>query len=165
MIESYGSSAGQSPAFAQMTGRVRALFHGHLLADSGAAVRVREDGQPERWYFPVEDVSMSSLRENDHSRPFADKGVARYFTIYRDGELIEDVACRFESPNSAYEDLRGLITFDPEYVKIEVGDDAQVAQETSSISEYIRHTDSGSGLSQEERWEANVSNGDEAETR
>lgn len=135
--------------------RVRALFHGHLLADTEAAVLVRQAGQPDRVYFPRESVEMEALVATQA----VGAGQARVFTIYRDATVTENAAWSFEAPDAGAEELSGMITFDPALVSIEqeAAQDALWDAEAAKMSEYIRHTDSGSGRSQDEPWPANVS--------
>ncbi len=149
----------ESPlAFGHPRHRVRALFHGHLLADTDQAVAVRQDGQPTRFFFPRESVEMEALVPTDFTREYPDYGVARYFTIYRDRGIIEHAAWSFESPSGASESLRGLITFDVDVVQIEEDEieDRLWDTEAEKMSDYIRHTDSGSGRSQDAPWNPTV---------
>ena len=72
--------------------RVRVLFQGHELADSDDVLVFREDGMPEVLYFPSKDVQMSSLRPNHTVRRIEGIGDAQFYTIMRDGHVIEDIA-------------------------------------------------------------------------
>lgn len=139
-------------------GRVRALFDNHLLADSGEAVLLREAGDPDRYFFPREDVEMSALQESDSRSWCPYKGEARYFTLYRDGKVVDDVAWSFETPRDCAEDLRCLISFDPATVDIEVDEDLRADPQRQRMDDYILHTDSGSGRSQREHWAPTVGN-------
>jgi uncharacterized protein (DUF427 family) len=138
--------------------RVRALFHGHMIADTGSAVALRRDGQPDLFFFPAEDAEMEALVETGFTRALPGVGMARAFSIYRDQSIIEHAAWRIEGPEAGCEDLAGLITFDLDVVQLEEGDaenrmwDAQAEK----MSDYIRHTDSGSGRSQDTPWAPNV---------
>jgi len=149
----------ESPlAFGHPRHHVRALFHGHLLADSDKAVAVQQDGQPVRFFFPREAVEMEALVPTDFTREYPDYGVARYFTIYRDRGIIEHAAWSFEQPRGPAEHLRGMITFDVDVVQIEEDDreDRVWDAEAERMSDYIRHTDSGSGRSQDAPWAPTV---------
>lgn len=144
------------------TKRVEALFQGHIIADSGQAKLVREDGREDVHYFPKADVEMEKLVATDHATRDALKGVARYWTVARDGQMIENGAWSYDEPPAGAEALRGLIAFRPDIVEIHVldRDPDRMWRQEDKIGEYIRHTDSGSGRSQEERWPANVSQPD-----
>jgi len=49
-----------------------------------------------------------------------------------------------------------MVAFNPDYVDIEIDQPQRVATESPVIDDYIRHTDSGSGRSQEETWDPTV---------
>lgn len=137
----------------RQTGEVRALFHGHLIASSDSVVAVRDGDGETAYYFPVDAVEMSVLRPNDRTTPRDDTlGEAVWFTLNRDREILEDAAWAYPAPNAGAEAVCGMIAFNPAYVDIEM-DAAQAAAESPVISDYIRHTDSGSGRSQEEPWD------------
>jgi uncharacterized protein (DUF427 family) len=68
--------------------RVRVLFQGHELADSGDVLALSEAGHDPVFYFPRKDVQMSSLRANNNRTTCPWKGEATYYTIMRDGQVI-----------------------------------------------------------------------------
>lgn len=136
--------------------RARALFHGHLLADSDHTLVLREAGHPARIYFPRGDVEMSVLTKNPNTTHCPYKGEASYFTLNRDKQVVEDVAWSYEHPYPAMEDIAGMISFDLGQVDIQTEVDVQASREAAAMADYIRHTDSGSGRSQEEHWPPNV---------
>lgn len=100
--------------------RVRVLFQGHELADSDDVLCVSENGGEGVFYFPAEHVQMSSMRRNDHSTRNPWLGVASYYTIMRDGHLIEDVAWCYASATDDAEAIAGRIAFDPRHVDFQV---------------------------------------------
>ena len=157
-MSEFQPSGDRKLSFAHPKHRVRALFHGHLLADSDSVTVVREAGEPDRHFFPRDKVAMEYLPATDFVRTTS-KGEARFFTIYRDREVLEHGAWSIEHPVDQTEDLRGLITFDLDVVTIEEEDapgDTVWTAEAQRMSDYIRHTDSGSGRSQDTPWAANV---------
>jgi uncharacterized protein (DUF427 family) len=137
--------------------RVQALHHGHLVADSPAAVLVREDGQADTFYFPKEDVEMEHLAKTDLVTQ-SPLGTATYFTFSRDGKIWENGVWCYAEPAKGYEDLQGLVAFRPDIIEIHfVGDpDDKMWKQSEKMGDYIRHTDSGSGASQQEHWKPNV---------
>ena len=139
-------------------GRVRALFEGHLLADTGDAVLLREAGYPDRYYFPREDVEMSTLQRSDTRTWCPYKGEACYFTLYRDRKVVDDVAWSYEAPRDAAEDVRGMLSFDLDSVDIELDEESRADAERHRMDDYILHTDSGSGSSQRSHWAPTVGN-------
>jgi uncharacterized protein (DUF427 family) len=138
--------------------RIQALFRGHMIAGSERAVIVRGAGDEPVVYFPREDVMMSVLNPIDFST-HGPLGQARYFTILRDGQFAERGAWTFDPTAPEAIDLAGMIAFDPAVVKIEGGpqtSDPQWRREAERMSDYIRHTDSGSGGSQADHWTPTV---------
>jgi uncharacterized protein (DUF427 family) len=100
--------------------RARALFEGHDIADSTDVVVVRDPGHPPAYYFPRKDVFMVFLRETDKVTHNADKGEARYFTIYRDQHIVDNVAWSYEAPPPAFAAIAGRIAFHAAHVDFQV---------------------------------------------
>ena len=121
--------------------RVRALFEGHDIADSSDVVVVREAGRPPVRYFPRKDVFMVFLSQTDKVTRNPDKGDARYFTIYRDQHIVDNVAWSYETPNAPFADIAGRIAFRPEHVEIQV--DGHSAAETEIDDEGVDIGDQG----------------------
>ena len=132
--------------------RVQALYQGHLIADTEAAVSLKEAGYKAVQYFPREDVAMEFLHRTEHHSHCPYKGDASYYSVMRDGLVAENVVWTYEDPYPAVEQIRGLVAFYPDQVEIrELDDDVR-----SDIDEVVLHTDSGSGRSQKEHWAPNV---------
>jgi uncharacterized protein (DUF427 family) len=102
------------------TGRVRALFAGHEIADSAKALVLKEGDYPPVVYFPREDIEMGALRSTDRSTHCPFKGDASYFTVYRDGEVVENAAWSYETPLADATLIAGYIAFYPQHVQIEM---------------------------------------------
>jgi uncharacterized protein (DUF427 family) len=100
--------------------RNRQLFQGHELADSADVIALSEAGHDPVWYFPKEDVQMSSLRANASRTTCPWKGDATWYTIMRDGHLIEDVAWSYDHPKEDAEILGDRIAFDPRHVEYQM---------------------------------------------
>lgn len=100
--------------------RVRVLFEGHDIADSDDVVVVRETGHPPVRYFPRKDVFMIFLSQTDKVTRHPDKGDARYFTIYRDQHIVDNVAWSYAAPKAPFADIAGRIAFRPEHVEFQV---------------------------------------------
>lgn len=100
--------------------RMRALFEGHDIADSDDVVVVHEAGRPPVRYFPRKDVFMVFLRQTGKVTRNPDKGDARYFTIYRDQHIVDNVAWSYETPNAPFAAIADRIAFYPEHVEFQV---------------------------------------------
>lgn len=136
--------------------RVRALYNGHLIADSGDAVICQEAAYAPVVYFPKADVQMVVMHPTAHTSFCPYKGQASYWTITRDGQFAENGAWSYETPFPASTAISGLIAFYPNVVTIEEYDAAAPSADDKAMSDYIRHTDSGSGRSQDEHWKPTV---------
>jgi uncharacterized protein (DUF427 family) len=116
------TSPDQIPAItiAREPARVRVLFEGHDIADSDDVVVMHEAGRPPVRYFPRKDVFMVFLSQADKITRHPDKGEARYFTIYRDQHLVENIAWTYETPSAVFAEIAGRIAFRPEHVEFQV---------------------------------------------
>jgi uncharacterized protein (DUF427 family) len=99
--------------------RIQVLFAGHQVADSKDALVVREPGRPPQWYFPRADVEMLVLARNGKLADSTSKGPATYFTIYREGHVVEDGVWSFESPPPAFQAIAGRMVFKPPHFEFE----------------------------------------------
>lgn len=161
-------------------GRWRVEFNKHVIADSNDALILREAGCRPVVYFPRTDVAMEYMGRSNHHTQCPYKGEASYYTLTMDGEILENGVWSYEHPYEAMEPIAGRIAFYPEQVNIYQVEDAVVnpkhhdrrdeideVQEMvrdqerrlhapRSVDEVVQHTDSGGGVSQGERWPANV---------
>jgi uncharacterized protein (DUF427 family) len=94
--------------------QVSALFHGHIIASSTDVIAL---GDPAVRYFPRVDVAMSSLRAVDTIED--ERGTATRYTIYRDGEIIENAAWSYDRAADGYADLAGRVAFRDDLVQYE----------------------------------------------
>ena len=82
-----------------------------LIADSNDIIRVDEDGQPPRFYFPREDVKMDKLVNSDTETECPFKGHARYFSIEADGQKLTDAVWSYDQPYDEHADLQQRLAF------------------------------------------------------
>jgi uncharacterized protein (DUF427 family) len=134
-------------------GRLQATFGGHVIADSGDVLMLKEANYKAVAYFPREDVEMGFLARTDLDTYCPYKGHAAYFTISRDGEIAENAVWTYETPHPGMEIIAGRVAFYPNFVEVH-----EVAHSRSHAGEAIRHTDSGSGAAQAERWAPTAEN-------
>ena len=133
--------------------RVRALYHGHVIADTDHALLLKEATYKAVPYFPRGDVAMEYLSRTELSTYCPYKGDASYFTVTRDGEIDENAVWTYENPYPAMEQIKGYLAFYPNKVVIHEIDESVPPE---LIRDVIEHTDSGSGRSQLDHWPANV---------
>jgi uncharacterized protein (DUF427 family) len=104
-----------------LSDRIRASVGGELLADSTNVIKVEEDRNPSRYYFPRADVRMERLERSATTTECPFKGTARYFHVLSDGTKLEDAVWTYEEPYDEHRDLAGRLAFyDDKVREIEV---------------------------------------------
>jgi uncharacterized protein (DUF427 family) len=98
--------------------RVRAMFAGHVIADTAEALTVYERGREPVHYFPRKDVETSYLGKTDKLTHSASKGDASHFTIVMEGEIIENAIWSYENPVDGAEALKGYMAFSPHWAEV-----------------------------------------------
>lgn len=95
-------------------GRVIVRFDGGIIADTRAALSLREANYPPVLYIPRSDVDMTRLTRTDHSTTCPFKGEVAYFSI--DGETgarAENAVWSYETPHDAVAEIREYLAFYP----------------------------------------------------
>ena len=141
--------------------RWRALFAGHVIADTDDAVIVHEANLAPVVYFPREDVATEYMSRTDRTTHCPYKGDAAYYTILMDGEFAENAVWTYDEPFPGMSALAGRLAFYTDKVEVYEVDDAVVnphhhKTETRDVDEVVQHTDSGAGVSQREPWRPTV---------
>lgn len=142
--------------------RWRALFAGHVIADSNDAMVLQEANYPAVTYFPREDVAMEYMARTERRTHCPYKGDAAYYTLQMDGQFAENAVWTYEEPFEAMGAISGRIAFYTDRVEVYEVDDAAVnpghAEEVrqANVDEIVQHTDTGAGHSQAEPWRPTV---------
>lgn len=134
--------------------RWRALYQGHVIADTGDALVLREADMRPVVYFPRADVSMEYFSRTERSTHCPYKGDAAYFTILMDGRFADNAVWTYEEPFPAMEQIRDRLAFYPDKVELYEVDAAAVGARhlDEDVDEIVQHTDAGAGRSQREHW-------------
>jgi uncharacterized protein (DUF427 family) len=132
-------------------GRMRALYHGHQIAESADVLMLKEANYPPVAYFPRDDVAMDYMSRTPHATHCPYKGRAAYFTLDMDGHIAENAIWSYEDPYPAMALIKDRLAFYPNVVEV-----TAAGPENADPEPVVVHTDSGSGASQEEHWPANV---------
>jgi uncharacterized protein (DUF427 family) len=91
--------------------RARARFQNHIIADSQAALVLREADHAPVIYFPRDDVDVAFLARTRHTSHCPYKGDASYYTLSMNGEIAENVAWSYEAPYPAMAGIEGMMAF------------------------------------------------------
>lgn len=103
-------------------GRVVVRIAGEAVADSDAALCLRETGYAPVYYLPRAHVRASALAPSEHSSHCPHKGDARYWTLAAGADRRADAVWSYEQPHAAVAAIAGYLAFDPQRVDaIEVG--------------------------------------------
>lgn len=91
--------------------RVVVRLAGQVLADSRAALTLREADYPEVFYLPREDADLSLLVRTEHESYCPFKGDASYFDIPSAGEAGSNAVWSYEQPYDAVQEIAGYLAF------------------------------------------------------
>lgn len=89
-----------------------------VVADTTAALALRESNYPAVQYIPLADVDRSFLKDSDTTTYCPYKGDASYYTLVTgDGEQT-DVIWTYREPYPAVAEIAGHVAFYPDKVEI-----------------------------------------------
>jgi uncharacterized protein (DUF427 family) len=92
--------------------RVVVRVNGRVIADSRAALALREADYPVVQYIPRADVDMTQLVPTSHSTTCPFKGDASYFSIAGKDDA-ENAVWSYETPHDAVAEIREHLAFYP----------------------------------------------------
>jgi uncharacterized protein (DUF427 family) len=98
--------------------RVRVIVGGKTVADTRAALTLRESDYPAVQYVPREDVDMSLLERTAHESYCPYKGEASYFSIPSGGERSANAVWTYEKPYDAVAPIKEYLAFYPDRVDV-----------------------------------------------
>jgi uncharacterized protein (DUF427 family) len=100
--------------------RVRVTFAGQVVADTTAALALREADYPAVQYIPRADVDFTQLERTDHQTYCPYKGDASYYSVLPAGADGVNAVWTYEQPYDAVADIREHLAFYPDKVSIEI---------------------------------------------
>jgi uncharacterized protein (DUF427 family) len=98
------------------TARVVVTVGGKVIADTTAALTLREASYPPVQYIPRQDVDMAALTRSEHTTYCPYKGDASYFSIPAGGERSTNAIWTYETPFAAMAQIRDYLAFYPDRV-------------------------------------------------
>ena len=96
--------------------RVVVSVAGHVIADTGNALTLREADYPAVQYIPRKDVDFSQLERTDHATYCPYKGDCSYYSIPAGGEKSVNAVWSYENPFPAVAQIKDRIAFYPDRV-------------------------------------------------
>jgi uncharacterized protein (DUF427 family) len=96
--------------------RVRVTVAGRIVADTKAALTLREAAYPAILYIPRQDVDMSLLERTNHGTYCPYKGDCAYYSIPAGGERSANAVWSYESPYAAVAEIKDHLAFYPSRV-------------------------------------------------
>ena len=104
--------------------RVVARVGDTVIADTSAALTLREAAYPPVHYIPLDDVVPGTLRDSKSDSYCPYKGDASYYdVVLPDGKELADVVWTYQAPYPAVDAIAGHVAFYTDRVQVEL--DAQ----------------------------------------
>jgi len=107
--------------------RVIVSVAGRIVADTRAALTLREATYAAVQYIPREDVDMSLLKRSEHTTYCPYKGECAYYSIPSGGERSINAVWTYEAPYAAVDLIKNHLAFYPDRVEAIEQDGAEVA--------------------------------------
>jgi uncharacterized protein (DUF427 family) len=96
--------------------RVVVTVAGRVVADTRAALTLREASYPAVQYIPRQDVDMALLARAEHDTYCPYKGDSAYYSIPHGGERSANAVWTYESPYAAVAAIKDHLAFYPDRV-------------------------------------------------
>ncbi len=101
-------------------GRVRVRVEGELIADTVAALGLRESVYPVVLYIPIGDVNRDALSRSDTHSYCPYKGEAGYYSVTVGDATVDDAIWTYENPYPAVAAIADHVAFYPNKAEITV---------------------------------------------
>jgi uncharacterized protein (DUF427 family) len=96
--------------------RVVVKIGGKTVADTSAALTLREASYPSVQYIPRRDVEMTALTRSEHTSYCPYKGDASYYSIPVGGDRSVNAVWTYETPFEAVAQIKDYVAFYPDRV-------------------------------------------------
>jgi uncharacterized protein (DUF427 family) len=90
--------------------------NGERIADTRAALTLKEAAYPPVQYIPRKDVDMTQLQRTAHQTYCPYKGECAYYSIPAGGERSANAVWSYEAPHAAASAIREYLAFYPDRV-------------------------------------------------
>ena len=92
---------------------------GAVIAETSAALELREGDYPAIIYFPRADIGMEFLEKTENSTHCPHKGDASYYAIHGKSGIIDNAAWSYETPLDGVAEIAGYLAFYDDKVTVE----------------------------------------------
>ncbi len=116
-------TAGHPIAIEPTNGRVQVRINGEIVADTHAALGLKEATLPVVQYIPIGDVVQHVLTPSETSTYCPFKGDASYYHVTAGGDTVADAIWTYEQPYPAVAAIVGHVAFYPNKADISVDAD------------------------------------------
>jgi uncharacterized protein (DUF427 family) len=99
--------------------RIVVTAGGATIADTRAALTLRESTYPPVYYIPREDADLAHLERTDHATYCPYKGDASYYSITPIGDQGTNAVWTYETPHDAVTPIKEHLAFYPDRVTIQ----------------------------------------------
>ena len=96
--------------------RVVVKVAGTIIADTRAALTLREASYPPVQYIPRRDVDMAVLMRSEHTSYCPYKGDASYYSIPAGGDRSRNAVWTYEAPFEAMAQIKDYVAFYPDRI-------------------------------------------------
>jgi uncharacterized protein (DUF427 family) len=98
--------------------RIRVVWRGKTVAETQAALELREHIYPPVIYIPRGDADMKLLARSALETTCPYKGIANYFSLVADDGTENDAVWTYESPIATVAEIKDHLAFYPNKVEI-----------------------------------------------
>lgn len=92
---------------------------GAILAETRAALELREGSHPPVVYIPRQDVAMALFEKSPTLTTCPHKGEASYFSFVGPDGKVRDAAWSYEAPRDGVAEIAGHLAFYPGKIKVQ----------------------------------------------
>lgn len=96
--------------------RVTVTLGGRVVADTTAAITLREAAYPPVQYIPLADIDPDVLRPSDHATYCPFKGDASYHSLQVGDDLVPAAVWLYPAPHDAVAPIKDHVAFYPDKV-------------------------------------------------
>lgn len=115
----YAKHPNHTVAVAPAGGVVRVSLSGQMIAETDAALELREATYPPVLYVPLAAVRPGALTPTDRTTYCPFKGEASYWTVSAGGETCENAAWGYKAPYDEVAAIKDHVAFYTDKVKVE----------------------------------------------